>query len=122
VFGDDYPTPDGTAVRDYVHVADLGTAHVLGVRRVLAGATSAAFNLGTGAGYSVRQVVDTVGRIAGRPVPHAFGPRRPGDSPALVADPSAARRELGWQAASSSIETIVGDAWAWHRVRHAPKG
>jgi UDP-glucose-4-epimerase GalE len=121
IFGDDYPTPDGTALRDYIHVADLGAAHVLGIRRALAGGIGAPFNLGTGNGYSVRQVVDTVGRIAGQPVPHAFGARRAGDSPALVADPSAAARELGWRAESSALDTIVADAWAWHQRRHAPK-
>lgn len=122
IFGDDYPTEDGTAVRDYIHVEDLGEAHVLGVRRALDGAIAAPFNLGTGTGYSVRQVVETVARIAGRPVPHAFGARRPGDSPALVADPGAAMRELGWRPAKPALDAIVADAWAWHGVRHAPKG
>ncbi|MBL8833954.1 MAG: UDP-glucose 4-epimerase GalE [Rhodospirillales bacterium] len=121
IFGDDYPTPDGTALRDYIHVVDLGAAHVLGIRRALAGRIGAPFNLGTGTGYSVRQVVDTVGRIAGRPVPHSFGARRAGDSPALVADPSSAMRELGWQPKSSALDTIVADAWAWHSRRHTPK-
>jgi UDP-glucose-4-epimerase GalE len=120
IFGADYPTPDGTALRDYIHVADLGAAHVLGVRRTLAGGIGSAFNLGTGTGNSVRQVVATVERIAGRPVPHAYGARRPGDSPALVADPAAAALELGWRAQSSSLDAIVGDAWRWHQQRHAP--
>jgi UDP-glucose-4-epimerase GalE len=122
VFGDDYPTPDGTALRDYVHVADLGAAHVLGVRRALAGGSAAAFNLGSGRGYSVREVVTEIGRVAGRPVPHVYGKRRDGDSPALVADPAAARAALGWQAARSGLGDVVADAWAWHRMRHAPKG
>ena len=121
VFGDDYPTADGTAVRDYVHVEDLGAAHVLGIRRALDGGIARAFNLGTGSGYSVRQVVATVARVAGKAVPHAYGPRRAGDSPALVADPQAAMRELGWQPAKPALETIVADAWAWHSVRHAAK-
>jgi UDP-glucose-4-epimerase GalE len=121
IFGDDYATPDGTALRDYTHVADLGAAHVLGVRHALARNESAAFNLGTGEGYSVKAVVDAVARVACRPVPHTMGPRRAGDSPALVADPAAARKTLGWRAESSSLERIVADAWAWHTTRHAPK-
>jgi UDP-arabinose 4-epimerase len=120
IFGEDYPTPDGTALRDYIHVADLGAAHAEGIRRVMAGGIGQAFNLGTGAGYSVRAVIDQVARVAGRPVPHSFGPRRAGDSPALIADPSAARRELGWSARESSLEMIVADAWRWHQIRHAP--
>lgn len=121
VFGDDYPTADGTAVRDYIHVEDLGDAHVLGIRRALAGGIAAPFNLGTGTGYSVRQVVETVARIAGRSVPHVYGSRRLGDSPALVADPAAAMRELGWRAAKPALDAIVADAWAWHSMRHASK-
>jgi UDP-glucose-4-epimerase GalE len=121
VFGDDYPTPDGTALRDYVHVADLGSAHALGVRRALGGAVAGAFNLGTGKGYSVREVVDAVARKAGRPVPHVYGKRRDGDSPALVADPTAARAAFGWRPARSDLDTIVADAWAWHAARHAPR-
>lgn len=121
IFGDDYPTPDGTAVRDYVHVEDLGTAHVRGIERALAGPMSAAYNLGTGFGYSVKQVVDTVARVAEVAVPHIKGARRDGDSPALVADPAAAMRELGWQPTCSTLENIVADAWAWHRHRHSPQ-
>jgi UDP-arabinose 4-epimerase len=121
IFGDDYPTPDGTALRDYVHVADLGVAHALGVRRALERQIGGVFNLGTGTGYSVREVVDAVAREAGRPVPHVYGKRRPGDSPALVADPTAARVAFGWRAARSGLATIVADAWAWHAKRHAPR-
>jgi len=119
IFGTDYPTPDGTALRDYIHVADLGAAHVLGIERALAGPAATAFNLGTGQGYSVREVVETVARVAGKPVPHGFGKRRDGDSPALVADPAAAKRELGWQPTHSQLDRIVADAWAWHQLRHA---
>jgi UDP-glucose-4-epimerase GalE len=119
IFGDDYATPDGTALRDYVHVVDLASAHVLAVGRLLAGGAGGIFNLGTGEGYSVKAVVEAVGRVAGRPVPHSIGPRRPGDSAALVADPSAARTQLGWQAANSALDRIVSDAWAWHGRRHA---
>jgi UDP-glucose-4-epimerase GalE len=118
IFGTDYPTPDGTALRDYIHVADLGSAHVRGIERALAGPIATAFNLGTGQGYSVRNVVATVERVAGKPVPHSFGKRRDGDSPALVADPAAAKRELGWQPKHSDLPRIVADAWAWHQLRH----
>jgi UDP-glucose-4-epimerase GalE len=118
IFGTDYPTPDGTALRDYIHVADLGAAHVRAVERALAGPVATAFNLGTGKGYSVREVVETVARVAGKPVPHSFGKRRDGDSPALVADPAAAMRELGWQPTHSDLARIVADAWAWHQLRH----
>jgi UDP-glucose 4-epimerase len=118
IFGTDYPTPDGTALRDYIHVADLGSAHVLGIERALAGPVATAFNLGTGQGYSVREVVETVERVAGMPVPHSFGKRRDGDSPALVADPAAVKRELGWQPTLSDLPRIVADAWAWHQLRH----
>jgi UDP-arabinose 4-epimerase len=118
IFGTDYPTPDGTALRDYIHVADLGAAHVRGIERALAGPVATAFNLGTGQGYSVRAVVETVARVAGVAVPHSFGKRRDGDSPALVADPAAAKRELGWQPVHSQLDRIVADAWAWHQLRH----
>ena len=121
IFGNDYATPDGTALRDYIHVADLGAAHVQAIERALAAPVSSAYNLGTGQGYSVKQVVETVARVAGRAVPHTMGGRRDGDSPALVADPAAAMRDLGWVPARSSLENIVADAWAWHATRHAPK-
>jgi UDP-glucose-4-epimerase GalE len=122
VFGADYPTPDGTAVRDYVHVADLARAHVLGLRAALGARTGRAFNLGSGKGHSVREVIDAVARRAGRPVPHSFGARRAGDSPELVADPSAAAAALSWRAERSSLDEIAADAWAWHSTRHAPPG
>ena len=120
VFGDDYPTPDGTCVRDYVHVSDLADAHVAALRRLEAGGASGAFNLGNGAGMTVRQVIEAVGRAAGRPVPHTVGPRRPGDPARLVASNDAARRELGWQPRLGDLQTIVDTAWRWHRTH--PKG
>ena len=85
IWGDDYPTPDGTGIRDYIHVTDLAAAHVLALRRLEAGGASTAYNLGNGEGLSVRQVIDAVARVTGRPVPHAIGPRRPGDPARLVA-------------------------------------
>jgi len=117
IFGDDYDTPDGTALRDYIHVTDLAEAHVLGVRRLLAGARSEAFNLGTGTGNSVREIVDAVARVSGREVPHRFGPRRAGDAARLVASSSAAMRALGWKPSYTDIETIVRTAWNWHSSR-----
>ena len=118
VFGDDWPTPDGTCVRDYIHVADLADAHVAALRRLESGGKPGAFNLGTGVGLSVRQIVDAVARVTGRKVPTRLGPRRPGDPAALVADPSRARAELGFAPRHSDIDTIVSTAWRWHRARH----
>lgn len=115
VFGTDYPTPDGTAVRDYVHVSDLAEAHVLALRRMLDGGASLAANLGAGHGYSVRQVLDAAGTVLGKPVPSENAPRRPGDPPELVADPSLAMRALGWQPTRSDLPTILETAAAWHR-------
>jgi UDP-glucose-4-epimerase GalE len=116
VFGDDYPTPDGTCIRDYVHVADLADAHVRALRRLEAGGESRAYNLGTGTGMSVRQVLDAIGRVAGRPVPHRVGRRRPGDPARLVAKSDRAGQELEWRA-TRSLDEIVTTAWRWHE-RH----
>lgn len=113
IFGNDYETPDGTALRDYVHVRDLAAAHVLALRRLLEGGPTMALNLGAGAGVSVAQLVAAVERASGRTVPLTYGPRREGDSPALVADPGAAARLIGWRA-TRGIDEIVADAWRWH--------
>ena len=128
VFGDDYPTPDGSAVRDYVHVADLADAHVRALDYLLEDGPSIALNLGTGRGHSVSEVIDTVERAGGRSVPVRRAPRRLGDPPALVADASGARRHLGWEPRLSELEVIVRTAWDWHttglsdlRGRHAPE-
>ena len=115
LFGDDYPTPDGTCIRDYIHVADLADAHFRALQRLEQHDGADAFNLGTGRGVSVRQVLDAVERVAGKPVPHSIGPRRAGDPPKLVSDPAKAMRELGWTPALSDLDTIVATAWAWHR-------
>lgn len=115
VFGTDYPTPDGTAVRDYVDVSDLADAHVLALKRLMAGGESLAANLGTGDGYSVRQILDEAGRALGSPILHENAPRRAGDPPELVADPSLAMRELGWTPTRSDLPTILKTALAWHR-------
>ena len=114
IFGTDYPTPDGTAVRDYVHVMDLADAHLRAIERLRSGMASQAINLGTGRGHSVKEVIDTVARVGGRPVPAIESPRRPGDPPELVAAPTRAREVLGWACQYPDIETIVRHAWAWH--------
>lgn len=112
LFGDDYPTPDGTCIRDYIHVADLASAHV---KALDAMDGFQAFNLGTGSGASVRQILDTVEEVTGRPVPHEVAPRRAGDPPSLVADPSRAMAAFGWKPALSDLGTIVDTAWRWHQ-------
>ena len=116
LYGDDYPTPDGTCVRDYIHVSDLAAAHVAALQH---GAGFRAFNLGTGAGASVRQVLDTVEQVTGQAVPHWIGSRRPGDPAELVADPSRAFVELDWRPRTSDLDNIVRTAWSWHQVRSA---
>lgn len=113
IFGDDYETRDGTAVRDYVHVLDLADAHVSALKRLLAGGTSESFNLGNGAGVTVRELVDGVGKASGALLPVRMAPRRAGDAPMLVADNGKARAELGWNP-SRDLEAILGSAWRWH--------
>jgi UDP-arabinose 4-epimerase len=118
VFGSDYPTPDGTAVRDYIHVLDLAEAHLSALRMLRDGGASDAFNLGTGCGLSVREVLQTIERITGARLPTITGPRRDGDPPILIADPSRAQQILGLQVSNSSIEQIVSSAWHWHSAVH----
>lgn len=113
VFGDDYDTPDGTCIRDYVHVTDLARAHVLALRHLLDGGDSLAVNLGSGNGTSIREVIAAVERVTGRKVPHTIRPRRPGDPPALYADPQLAREKLGFATELSDIDTIVQTAAAF---------
>lgn len=120
IFGTDYPTPDGTCLRDFVHVTDLAEAHVAGLRALEAGAASASYNLGMGAGASVRDVVSAVARASGRDVPHTFGPRRLGDPSRLVATSGRARAALGWTPRFGDLDTIVATAWAWHQAH--PQG
>jgi UDP-arabinose 4-epimerase len=115
IFGDNYPTHDGTCIRDYIHVTDLAAAHVLTLERLGQREGFDAFNLGTGTGVSIREVLQAVERVAGKAVPHSVGARRPGDPAVLVSDPGKANRELGWTPGSSDLETIVSTAWAWHR-------
>jgi UDP-arabinose 4-epimerase len=122
VFGTDYPTRDGTAIRDYVHVTDLADAHVRALRRLAEGAASMELNLGTGSGHSVREVVAAVERILGRNVPRREAPRRPGDPPELVADATLARECLDWRPEYSDLDTIVRTALAWETRFSATAG
>ncbi|KAB2901784.1 MAG: UDP-glucose 4-epimerase GalE [Kofleriaceae bacterium] len=110
VFGSDHPTPDGTCVRDFIHVEDLAVAHLRALDAVEVGTTVGPVNLGTGRGHSVREVLATIASVLGRPVPHTFGPRRPGDPPQLVADVRRARAVLGWRATRTSLATMIEDA------------
>jgi len=117
VFGDDYPTPDGTCIRDYVHVEDLADAHLRALDYLSKGGASTAVNLGTGRGHSVREVIETVADVVGKPVPQVEQPRRAGDPPELVAEPSRAREVLGWIPTYPDLRTIVEHAWRWHSTR-----
>jgi UDP-glucose 4-epimerase len=122
ILGTDYPTPDGTCIRDYIHVSDLAAAHVVGLNALLGGQVeSQAINLGTGNGCSVREVVDTARRVTKSSFRVIEAPRRPGDPPVLFAAVDRARKTLGWTAASSSLEQIVASAWDWHRRRFADR-
>jgi UDP-glucose 4-epimerase len=117
IFGDDYPTPDGTCVRDYVHVVDLAEAHVAALSALVGGAESASLNLGTGRGWSVRELVNSVRRVTNSDVSVRIGPRRRGDPPILIADSTRASQELGWRPRHRDLGTIVADAWAWQQIR-----
>ena len=112
LFGDDYPTPDGTNVRDYIHVDDLADAHILAMKKLKDG-QQLFLNLGTGRGFSVKEIISTAERVTGKKVPLLVGPRRAGDAIALYADPSKAKRELGWEAKHKDPETIIRSAWNW---------
>lgn len=116
IFGTDYDTPDGTCIRDYIHVTDLADAHVRGVDWLLGGGETLALNLGSGSGFSVREVVDAAGRVTGLTCPHVEGDRRPGDPPRLVSGSQRAEEVLGWKVETSSLEQIIADAWAWHQT------
>ncbi len=120
LFGDDYPTRDGTCIRDYIHVIDLCEAHLLALESLEAGHSTAAFNVGTGHGFSNRELVEVVRRATGLEFPVQVSPRRPGDPAELVADSTRLRDEFGWTPRHSDMETIVGSAWAWHRLH--PQG
>ncbi|MEL7282503.1 MAG: UDP-glucose 4-epimerase GalE [Pseudomonadota bacterium] len=121
IHGTDYDTPDGTCIRDYVHVMDLVGAHVLGLKWLEAGKGSRIFNLGTGTGFSVREVVDHSASVTNRDVPIVEGPRRAGDCTKMVSGSTRAESELGWRPEMSSLEQMVSDAWRWHQTGHYEK-
>jgi UDP-glucose 4-epimerase len=126
VFGTDYPTPDGTCIRDYIHVEDLADAHARALDHLVAGGASLCCNLGTGVGVSVKQIIAATEELTGRPVPVLFGPRRPGDPAMLVADPSLAKRLLGWTATRTDVREMIRPAWLWltgpYRGRYRANG
>jgi UDP-glucose 4-epimerase len=121
VFGDDYDTPDGTAIRDYIHVTDLAAAHLLALQLLMQGHRGGAFNLGTGSGFSVREILAAIASETGREVPHTIKPRRAGDPAYLVADPSAARELLKFHPEHSDLTSIIRTAWTWHQTAHPLK-
>ena len=118
IFGTDYDTPDGTAVRDYIHVSDLASAHVLGLEYLLKGGNSEIFNLGNGNGFSVREVIETAREVTGLPIPAEESDRRAGDAPILVGSAAKARKILGWDPQYADLKKIISDAWQWHQKRH----
>jgi UDP-glucose 4-epimerase len=118
IFGDDYPTPDGTCVRDYIHISDLARAHLLALEALDEG--SRTYNLGNGSGFSVRQVIETAREVTGHAIPAEVGPRRPGDPAALVAGSDKIKRELGWRPEFPELRSIVRSAWEWHQAH--PEG
>ncbi len=120
VFGNDYETPDGTAIRDYIHIEDLGEAHLLALRHLRGGGASQFLNLGNGLGYSVLEVIEAAKRVTGRAVPFVMGPRREGDPPRLVGNAARAREVLGWTPQRPQLDAIIGSAWEWMQAH--PKG
>jgi UDP-glucose 4-epimerase len=118
IYGNDYPTPDGTCVRDYIHVADLADAHLLALQ-ALDTREHAIYNIGNGHGFTVQQVIDSVRRVTGHPIPVELHPRRPGDPAVLVASSEAIQRDLGWAPKHPQLDDIIASAWAWHRQLHA---
>jgi len=118
IFGTDYPTPDGTCIRDYVHVCDLVDAHVLGLKWLEQDRGSRVFNLGTGSGFSVREVIEQSRAVTNRDVPFVEGPRRAGDCTKLVSGSTRAVQELGWNPSRSTLKTMITDAWRWHQTGH----
>lgn len=115
VYGDDYDTPDGTCIRDYIHVTDLADAHVLALGALESGSPTMAYNLGNGRGFSVKEVIETARAVTGREIPVRFGERRPGDPPRLVGDATRIQKELGWQPRHANLADMIGTAWQWHQ-------
>ena len=121
IFGTDYDTPDGTCVRDYIHVNDLADAHVLGLKYLLSGGRSESFNLGNGNGFSVREVIETAREVTGLEIPATESDRRPGDAPILVGSSDKVRSVLGWNPQYADLKQIINHAWQWHQTRHRNK-
>ena len=119
IFGDDYPTPDGTCIRDYIHVRDLVSAHLLALEHLARGGESGPFNLGNGTGYSVKEIIETARRVTGKAIPAVVEPRRAGDPSVLIASNKKALEVLGWKP-ERDLETIISDAWTWHSTH--PEG
>ncbi|NOU01320.1 MAG: UDP-glucose 4-epimerase GalE [Gallionella sp.] len=115
VFGTDYDTPDGTCIRDYIHIVDLCEAHLLALQHLISAGESRAYNLGNGQGYSVKEVIEVVKKVTGMSVPVKYGPRRAGDPPRLVADATQIRKDWGWSPKYAALETIIEHAWQWER-------
>jgi UDP-glucose 4-epimerase len=115
IYGTDYPTPDGTCLRDYIHVSDLTRAHLLALEALLAGAGNSTYNLGNSTGYSVRQIIETARAVSGHPIPTVTADRRPGDPAVLIADSGRIRAALGWRPQYEDIEAIIRSAWVWHQ-------
>jgi UDP-glucose 4-epimerase len=118
VFGTDYPTADGTCIRDYIHVSDLADAHVLGLQYLLEGGNSQVFNLGNGSGFSVKEVIETARQVTKKEIEVVYGDRRPGDPPILLGSSNKAQQVLGWQPCYPQLTDIIGHAWQWHQQRH----
>ncbi len=118
IFGTDYPTPDGTCIRDYIHVTDLADAHILGLKYLLNGGNTTVFNLGNGQGFSVKEAIDTAKAVTGREIKVVMGDRRPGDPPILVGSSAKARNILGWEPKYPALKEILTHAWNWHQKRH----
>lgn len=118
IYGTDYDTPDGTCIRDYIHVTDLAQAHILGLEYLLKGGETEVFNLGNGQGFSIREVIEAARVVTGRPIPVTLADRRPGDPPVLVGSGEKAKRILGWQPKYADLKTILAHAWQWHQKRH----
>ena len=118
IFGDDYPTPDGTCVRDYIHVHDLANAHLLALQALDENRPRLVYNIGNGQGFTVLQVIDSVRRVTGHPIPVEVCPRRPGDPAVLVASSEAIKRDLGWKPQLADLDQIIGSAWTWHQSIH----
>lgn len=117
LFGQDYNTPDGTCIRDYIHVDDLASAHILAIESLINGGSSGVFNLGSNHGYSVNEVIQTAAKVTGKQVPLTYAPRRPGDPATLVADASLAKKVLGWQPQYTDLAQIIAHAWAWEQAQ-----